>query len=46
MYNLIKLQKAIDRMDLRARFISMDYYFPKYLKLIQFCADKHLQVRF
>ena len=45
MYNLDKLQKALDRLEMKANYENMDFYYPKYENLLKFCSKNNLSVR-
>ena len=35
MYNTKKLQKALDSLERKANYVNMEYYYPKYEKLLK-----------
>ena len=35
MYNIEKLQKALDSLEMKANYVNMDYYHPKYVNLLK-----------
>ena len=36
MYNLKKLNKALDNLEMKANYVNSEYYYPKYQKLLSF----------
>ena len=39
MYNLNKLNKALEALEMKANYVNAEYYYPRYVKLQTFIAS-------